>query len=189
MLQPEKLFSIRDFTEIQTFIENLQVPFFQYIPSTWLSEVAIALLLRNPVEARTPALILFSTALILVFFSLILGKFLFYQTWCRTREMSSAPVLQRPSTSLRDHFKWLSPTVQSIYSKDTILFARNPELWSQIFLIFAMVGLYLYNIHLMRLDKVSLYSHSISRFIAYMNTAFVGFITTSVSMRFFCFQR
>ena len=47
-----------------------------------------------------------------------------------------------------------------------------------------MVGLYLYNIHLMRLDKVSLYSHSISRFIAYMNTAFVGFITTSVSMRF-----
>ncbi len=184
MLQPEKLFSIRDFTEIQTFIENLQVPFFQYIPSTWLSEIAISLLLRNPLEARIPASILFVTAIILVAISFLLGKFLFYQTWCRTREMSSAPVLDKPSASLKDYFKWLGPTVQSIYSKDAILFARNPELWSQIFLIFAMVGLYLYNIHLMRLDKVSLYSHSISRFIAYMNTAFVGFITTSVSMRF-----
>ena len=109
MLQPEKLFSIRDFTEIQTFIENLQVPFFEYIPSTWLSEVAIALLLRNPLEARTPALILFVTAFILVLVSFVLGKFLFYHTWCRTREMSSAPVMNKPSASLRDTFKMVKP--------------------------------------------------------------------------------
>ena len=184
MLQPEKLFSIRDFTEIQTFIENLQVPFFQYIPSTWLSDIAIALLLRNPVETREPALILFGVASLLVLVTFALGSLLFYPTWCRTREMSSAPVLRKQSKSLSQGFKFLPHTVRPIYSKDLILFGRNPELWSQIFLIFAMVGLYLYNIHLMRLDKVSLYSHSISRFIAYLNTAFVGFITTSISMRF-----
>lgn len=184
MLQPEKLFSIKDFTEIQTFIENLQVPFFQYIPSTWLSDVAIALLLRNPQEAREPIWILFCVALALIVVTFLLGHKLFYPTWCRTREMSSAPVLHKPSASLTEYFQFLGPTVRAIYSKDVILFARNPELWSQIFLIFAMVGLYLYNIHLMRLDKVSLYSHSISRFIAYLNTAFVGFITTSISMRF-----
>jgi len=183
-MQPEKLFSIRNFEEIQSFIENLRVPFFGYFPSTWLAEIITGLLTQNLSVTLAPAGKLFAAALVLTGISYALGKLYFYKTWATSKEISSSPVLIHPSTKLHKKFRFLPVQIQAIYAKDLLLFTRNPELWSQIFLIFAMVGLYLYNIHLLHLDKVSLYSHSIARFIAYMNTAFVGFITTSIAMRF-----
>jgi ABC-2 type transport system permease protein len=184
MLQPERLFSIRDFTEIEKFISNLQVPFFQYIPSTWLAEISQALMTRSPAETLMPAIYLFTTALVLLGLTLRLGRRHFFATWCRSRELRSVEVVHSSRSRVFSGFRFLPSAIRAIYVKDSLLFARNSELWSQIFLIFAMVGLYLYNIHLLHLDKISMFSNALSRFVSFLNTAFVGFITVSISMRF-----
>ena len=184
MLQPEKLFSIKDFTQIQQFIENLQLPFFQYIPSTWLADVARYLLAGDPVSGLKPGFTLFLTAIILLWVTQTVAKRIYYRSWCRSRELRAPSVLPTSTSKAIPFFKYFRPSLRALYTKDSLVFARNPELWSQIFLIFAMVGLYLYNIHLLHLDKVSIFSHVLSKFISFINTAFVGFIMISISMRF-----
>lgn len=184
MLQPEKLFSIQDFSQIQQFIENLQLPFFQYIPSTWLADVARYLLAGDPSGGLKPGLLLFATAMIFLWITNAVAKKIYYPSWCRSRELRAPSVLPTSSSKAIPFFRQFRPSLRALYTKDSLVFARNPELWSQVFLIFAMVGLYLYNIHLLHLDKVSIFSHVLSKFISFINTTFVGFIMISISMRF-----
>ncbi|MCO4782222.1 MAG: hypothetical protein KC646_07815 [Candidatus Cloacimonetes bacterium] len=183
VLQPEKLFQINGIHEIQTFISNLQIPFYQHLPSTWLSKIAISSFTNQSQLLFEPAVYLFGTGFFLLFLVNLLGKLFFYTAWCKSQETSSQGVLEQDSKQNTSSFYSQLPLhLNPIHKKDFILFFRNPELWSQIFLIFAMVGLYLYNINLLHLDKLSIYN--VARFISFLNVAFVGFITTSISMRF-----
>lgn len=184
IMQPERLFMIRQYTEIQAFIDNLRIPFSEYLPSTWLSNVIMSLLTGKPSAAVEPGLWLFGTAFLLLLTTMIIGKKYYYTAWVRTQEQKTAPVIN--DEPIRRHLKlnFLPPVFRAVFIKDLMLFFRNPELWSQIFLIFAMVGLFFYNLHLLHLDRFELYSKILSRFVSVLCTAFVGFITTSISMRF-----
>ncbi|PCJ19906.1 MAG: hypothetical protein COB02_06895 [Candidatus Cloacimonadota bacterium] len=181
VLQPEKLFQINGVNEIHTFINNLQIPFYKHLPSTWLSKIAISSFTNQSQNLYEPAILLFSLGFILLICVNLLGKAFFFTAWCKSKENSSQGVIES-NTKSTSFYKSLPLFMNPIHKKDFILFFRNPELWSQIFLIFAMVGLYLYNINLLHLDKLSIYN--VARFISFLNVAFVGFITTSISMRF-----
>jgi ABC-2 type transport system permease protein len=183
MLQPERLFAISDYSQIQSFVENLKVPFFEYIPPTWLSSVISSLLSLQYKNAIFPGLLLFSCAFFCLFL-VYLAAPVFYPCWVKSVECSTDSVIKESRISLAAKLSFFHPTTRALVFKDLLFFFRNPELWSQVFLIMAMVALYLYNIHLLHLDKIELYSHSIARFISFMNVAFVGFISTSISMRF-----
>ncbi|MBW7874643.1 MAG: hypothetical protein H3C47_01490 [Candidatus Cloacimonetes bacterium] len=184
MLQPEKLFSIQNVSEIDQFVRNLQIPLYDSIPPTWLAKVGISILSNQTQNGIEPALYLFGWALAALSLTLFLGYRIYLPAWSSSQEVSAPSVLPVESLGYSLKLNFVRPWIRAMIFKDGLLFARNPEVWSQTFLILAMVGLYLYNLHLLGLDQVSLHSHSISRFISFLNTAFVGFITTSISMRF-----
>ncbi len=184
MLQPEKLFAMQSFEELGEFVRGLNLPLHDSLPPAWLSQIGIHLLMHQAEDAIEPATWLFLSAILVLALVRKFGHFAFLPGLHKSREMSAPSIVQESTLARALNLRWLPQGFRPIFYKDALLFARNPEIWSQVFLILAMVGLYMYNLWLLKLDQIGYYSLELSRLIAVLNTAFVSFITTSVAMRF-----
>jgi hypothetical protein len=69
--------------------------------------------------------------------------------------------------------------------KEITIFLRDPAIFSQIFMMAAIVFVYGYNLAILPLkDLPSLYSGEINDSMVYFNGPFIGFILAAISMRF-----
>ena len=64
------------------------------------------------------------------------------------------------------------------------MFIRDSSQWSQLFLIGALIVVYLYNFKVLPLDRSPLPADAIANIIAYANIGLTGFLVASLSIRF-----
>jgi ABC-2 type transport system permease protein len=80
--------------------------------------------------------------------------------------------------------KYIPNTWQWIFSKEFKIFGRDSSEWSQLFMIAALVVIYLYNFKLLPIERASFSEQFITNLIAFLNIGLAGFIITSLSARF-----
>lgn len=74
--------------------------------------------------------------------------------------------------------------VRAIVVKDVSTFFRDPSQWSQLFLLFAVVAIYLYNFHVLPLDPAGGTGYFMRNLLAFLNVALVGLVVTALAARF-----
>ena len=80
--------------------------------------------------------------------------------------------------------KYKLGTWQWLFSKEAKIFARDSADWSQLFMIAALVVIYLYNFKLLPIDRAAFSEEFITNLISFLNIGIAGFIITSLSARF-----
>ena len=80
--------------------------------------------------------------------------------------------------------KYKLGTWQWLFSKEAKIFARDSAEWSQLFMIAALVVIYLYNFKLLPIDRAAFSEEFITNLISFLNIGIAGFIITSLSARF-----
>jgi len=71
-----------------------------------------------------------------------------------------------------------------IFNKEIKVFLRDSVEWSQLFMIAALVVIYLYNFKLLPIEKAAFSEQFITNLISFLNIGLAGFIMTSLSARF-----
>jgi ABC-2 type transport system permease protein len=71
-----------------------------------------------------------------------------------------------------------------IFRKELKMFIRDSSQWSQLFLIGALVVVYLYNFKVLPLERSPIPADAIANIIAYANIGLTGFIVASLCARF-----
>jgi ABC-2 type transport system permease protein len=95
----------------------------------------------------------------------------------------------------RRKFRWLdrlidlitrpfSAVVGAILVKDIKTFIRDTTQWSQVFLLFALIVVYLYNFKVLPLDRSPMPAGTLRTVVAFANLALAGFVLSAVAMRF-----
>jgi ABC-2 type transport system permease protein len=74
--------------------------------------------------------------------------------------------------------------MRAIVLKDIKLFFRDTSQWSQLFLLFALMVVYIYSFKLLPLDRAAMPSFFLQNLISFLNLGMVGFVTSSVAVRF-----
>jgi ABC-2 type transport system permease protein len=74
--------------------------------------------------------------------------------------------------------------MRAIVIKDVKLFFRDTSQWSQLFLIFALMVVYIYSFKLLPLERAAMPSFFLQNLISFLNLGMVGFVTASVAIRF-----
>jgi ABC-2 type transport system permease protein len=68
--------------------------------------------------------------------------------------------------------------------KDIKTFLRDSAQWSQLFLLVALIAVYLYNFKVLPLDRSPMPAATLKTVVAFANLALAGFVLSAVAMRF-----
>ncbi|MBN2384289.1 hypothetical protein JXQ70_15535 [bacterium] len=182
LLKPEEFIRPISPDRLDYYDTLLRIPSSAYLPSTWSAESLMGLIERNiPVFQQYFAL-LWLTAMALVYFCFLMTRALYRQAYSRSIQGGTA----RPSPVRKQRrFRWeplfapLKPQMMAFFIKDIKLFFRETTQWSQMFLLGAIIFVYLFNIR-----SVPMSSWFMANFAGFLNVAMAGFVISALSVRF-----
>ncbi len=182
-MQPEKFLGKSiPMAQIQAYVEQLKVPSYPWLPSTWLA---------SALEAGTKGMftdmyfwtgIAWAGALALMAVTFYAGSQVYYRGWSIAytgREGVQGRRRSRQYLRLERRLGWLAPPLRTIIMKDMRVFWRDPSQWTQIFMLGALVVVYIFNIRSLPMESLFL-----KNFVAVMNIGLAGVVLAAIAVRF-----
>jgi len=183
--RPERILDPESFGEVADYVASLAAPSNQYLPSLWASKTLWPLVSGGVLEPIWPLLI-FSTALAMFFISYWIFDALYATGYSRSLEGGRFRTFgMAPTGSLIDCLAGKTGTpVKALVLKDVKTFFRDTTQWSQLFLLGALVVIYLYNFTALPIDRFPFATFFLENFISFLNLGLAGFVLAAVSVRF-----
>jgi len=186
LLRPERLVNPEATTSLVEYLSIMRTPTSPFLPSQWATEFIWTTMKGAPAEAIFPGLLLWSTALAFVIIGGWVFYFLYERGWSKAQE-SGRTRLSR----LRIFDKMLNwstiffvPSMRNLIIKDIKTFFRDNAQWSQAVILFAMVGIYLYNFSVLPLDKTPYPTFFLQNLVSFLNMGLAGFVLSAISVRY-----
>ena len=177
LLQPENMVNPEEYGNFIEYLSTISKPAAPYIPAGWAANFLSLYLLDLEIDWLLLGLILF-TPFALYFLGEGAMKLWFFPGYSKSQESFGG------NTKFGKKRKYLPNTWQWVFSKEFKIFSRDSSEWSQLFMIAALVVIYLYNFKLLPIERASFSEQYITNLIAFLNIGLAGFIITSLSARF-----
>ena len=185
-MQPERLLDPDVFITIIDYLGSLKSPTSPFLPNQWAADSLSAFLFDKPAgEALFSLACLWSTALAGI---VMLGWWFrraFFFAWSKAQEARSIRITQRRifSRLLDACLTGFDPPQRAIIDKDIRSFFRDTAQWSQLFILLAIIAIYLYNFSVLPLEKTPIPTRQLQNILAFLNLGLAGFVLTAVSVR------
>ncbi len=186
-LEPEKLLNPNHFGSVSAYILTLRNPFLEQFPSSWMRAASLALFSGNYVEAGRALLPLIGMVAAGLLLLLLVARFSYRRSWQASLEAVENQVLSLEVVRrlLVWPLQFCRRDFRVVAAKEVTLFFRDPAIFSQLFMMAAIIFVYGYNLRILPIkDLPSLYSGEIYDSLVFFNGPFIGFIVSAISMRF-----
>jgi len=183
--QPERLVQPESFGNFMQFLSAMETPSSSYLPSSWLAEILAGTLFKRDTEPGFFFALLASYAMFLPLAASWCSSAVYLDGWSKAQE----------SRQDRRKFVWLDrlldfltrpfPAItRAIMLKDIKTFLRDTTQWSQLFLLAALIVVYLYNFKVLPLDRSPMPAGTIRTVVAFANLGLAGFVLSAIAIRF-----
>ena len=185
-LSPEKFFDKKVSDEaIIAFVESLKMPEFGFHPSSWMT-IGLSSWADKQMNMGTAVwqlVYLYTAAIVLGGLFWWVSRKIYFGSWRAYQEVKSAP-REKVSKKGPQKPRWLnllpfSTGQKGLFHKDMIVFSRDPSYWSQLFILAALVVVYIFNIVNLPLDNAVL-----KNVVSVLNVGLVGFVLSALASRF-----
>jgi ABC-2 type transport system permease protein len=156
-------------------------------PISWMHQFTIKLFYGQYSEAFKDFLPLFFTIIVGLIIIWFLAKYLYHYSWQRSCEAMDNQIigLEWLRKILILPLNLTAPDTRVIISKEITIFLRDPAVFSQIFMMIAIIVIYGYNLSILPIKDVpALFTQGLNNALVYLNGPFIGFIVASIGMRF-----
>jgi|WetSurMetagenome_2_1015567.scaffolds.fasta_scaffold39543_2 ABC-2 type transport system permease protein len=185
-LRPERLVDPDAFFSVMQYMSALKSTDSPYLPTHWMTEILWGKL-KDPGSGSHlfEALLLWSTAAAIIVINLWTAGWIYLKGFSKAQEAKK----RRAGRYLLDLFiklirKPLNNDVASLVDKDIRIFFRDNTQWSQLFLLGALVVVYLFNFSVLPLEKSPIRLEFLQNVLAFLNMGLAGFVLSAVSVRF-----
>jgi ABC-2 type transport system permease protein len=175
MSRPERLFAQISTDDVARVLQAIELPSMSIYPSTSLA----TLMTHDVAFAIAPRIAITAGVLFALFVLLARGSY--FAAFVRARE-SMAPVAigAKSATRLLDRIvARASPPLRAMVGKEVRTIGRDAAQWSQVFLMAALLFIYLYNIRMLPLG-----GDARATIVAYANLGMAGFVIAAICLRF-----
>ena len=180
--QPELLVDPEVFDTVMVYITSLQTPSSPFLPSSWVYDS-----IRSALAGATGSS-LFYTALSVSFAGMIIlalilfADAIYFKGFSKTQNASARMF---KSSVIGDRIiNFLPGPVKSFTVKEIKTFLRDQTQWTQIFLIAALVVIYVYNFKVLPLEKSPIKTVYLQNLFSFLNMGLALFVLTAVTARF-----
>jgi ABC-2 type transport system permease protein len=177
LLRPEELVNPDQYATFVEYLSSLSRPMGPYLPAAWGSNLLSLYLLDREVDLLLVALLALTPAAVFILGEGAMERWFF-------------PGYSKAQESFGGHIRFggtggaPGPVWRWIFAKEAKVFLRDSGEWSQLFMVAALVVVYLYNFTVLPLDRSPLQKEYISNLISFLNIGLTGFIVTSLAARF-----
>ncbi len=176
LMRPEDLVNPDQYGQFIEYFSAISAPSGPWVPAGWAANLISGYLLERNVDWLLAGLLL-TTPLVLFFLGEFAMEKLFITGFSKSQESFGGYRSFRPIQQFRGRLAWF-------IRKELRQFTRDSGEWSQLFMIAALIIVYLYNFKALPLDRSPLPTVYISNLIAFANIGLAGFLAASLATRF-----
>jgi ABC-2 type transport system permease protein len=183
--QPERLVQPETFGHFLEFLSAMETPSSPYLPSSWSAEIFAASLFKKSVDLWFFYPLLLSYALFLPLAACWISSTVYLTGWSKAQESKQG---RRQGNFLdkmiRVATRAFPETPRAIMIKDIKTFLRDTTQWSQLFLLLALIVVYLYNFKVLPIERSPIPGSVLRTAISFTNLALAGFVLSAIAVRF-----
>ena len=183
--RPEQLVQPESFGHFVQFLGAMETPSSPFLPSSWSAEILAGSLFKRSTDQFFFYALLASYALFFPLATSWISGVVYLSGWSKAQE----------SRQGRRKLEWLDRALgaitrpfpeiaRAIMIKDIKTFLRDTTQWSQLFLLVALIVVYLYNFTVLPLDRTPLPTATLKTLVAFANLGLAGFVLSAVAIRF-----
>lgn len=176
LLRPEELVDPERFPDFITYLSRLSTPATPLLPPSWAANLLTGYLQDHAIDWLLAALLLLTPVVVYLAGEWAM-QHLFFAGFSKAQESFGGSRSFRPRPYRPSPLLWF-------YRKELKMFLRDTSQWSQLFLVAALVVVYLYNFKVLPLDRSPIPADAVANIIAYANIGLTGFVVASLSARF-----
>ena len=180
--RPELLADPDVFDNVVVYMTSLQTPLSPLLPSTWAYDSVRGALVGENGSALFNAALSWCFAATMVFILTIAADAMYFKGFSKT-QASSARLFKNSGADWR-YLNFLPGPVKSFTVKEIKTFLRDQTQWSQIFLIAALIVIYVYNFKVLPIDKSPIKTIYLQNLFSFLNMGLALFVLTAISARF-----
>jgi ABC-2 type transport system permease protein len=180
--RPELLVDPEVFDTVMVYITSLQTPLSPILPSTWAYDSIRAGLSGEFGSGLLHTGLAWSFAGTIVFILIMVADLIYFKGFSKTQ--TAAARLFKKKESDRQYLNFLPGPVKSFTIKEIKTFLRDQTQWSQLFLIAALVVIYVYNFKVLPIEKSPIKTVYLQNLFSFLNMGLALFVLTAISARF-----
>jgi ABC-2 type transport system permease protein len=184
-MRPERLVDPTALATLAGYLRSLESPGSPFLPTTWALETLWPVLTGNRGMALFHLGLSATGALSMVFINAKLAGLFYF------KGVSKAQVARRAirgsNRSAGLHLKrslLTSGKIGGLLAKDVKTFFRDNTQWSQLFLLVALVIVYVYNFRVLPLEKAPIKTFYLQNILSFLNMGLAGFVLAAIAVRF-----
>jgi len=186
LTRPEQLVNPDSFASVVVYLNSLQTPNSPILPTTWLSDAMIAALRNEPYTYFLNFALSVTFALMLVFLNSIASQKVYFTGFSKSqttpRRLFSP--LKYKGWDWENALNFLPRESKAFAIKEIRTFFRDSSQWSQLFLMGALIVIYLYNFSVLPLDKTPIKTIYLQNIFSFLNIGLVASVLSAISARF-----
>jgi ABC-2 type transport system permease protein len=182
LMRPEQLVDPEVFDSVLVYLSSLQAPAAPFLPTTWASD-SIQTALTGAIGTSLFHLALSASFAVVVFCLAVITADAIYFRGFSKAQTASTRVMRSRGISER-LFRFLPGPVRAFTVKEIKTFLRDQTQWTQLFLIAALLVIYIYNFDALPLEKSPIQTVYLQNLFAFLNMGLALFVLTAVAARF-----
>jgi ABC-2 type transport system permease protein len=180
--KPESLVDPEVFDSVMVYIASLQTPSSPFLPSSWAYDSIRSALSGSIGDSLFFTALSFSFAGMILLAMILLSDAIYFKGFSKTQ---NAPVRLFKNHIAADRiFNFLPGPIKSFMVKEIKTFLRDQTQWTQLFLIGALVVIYVYNFKVLPLEKSPIKTVYLQNLFSFLNMGLALFVLTAVTARF-----
>ncbi|MGM0452607.1 MAG: putative ABC transporter permease subunit [Thermodesulfobacteriota bacterium] len=182
LLRPERLVDPEAFETVLLYIQTLKTPSHPLLPSTWAFDALKAALFSGSGDLLVNLGLLASGCATLVLFAVALADAIYFKGMSKTQ--TARKPLRRQNKAHKPFLPFLPRRVSAYAAKEFKTFFRDQTQWSQIFLILALIFIYIYNFKVLPLERAPIQTVYLQNLLSFLNMGLAAFVLIAVTGRF-----
>ena len=182
LLKPELLVDPEVFDTVLVYISAIQTPSSPFLPSTWAFEAMKAAATGAVADSLIHLALSLSFSGALIFGIILIADAFYFDGFSKTQ--TAQVRLIRNNTILEKITGFLPGPIRAYMIKEIKCFFRDQSQWSQLFLIAALVVIYIYNFKVLPLERSPIKTVYLQNLLSFLNMGLALFVLTAVAGRF-----
>jgi ABC-2 type transport system permease protein len=186
LIRPEKFVNPESLAPFILYLRTMDSSHSAWLPTTWFFDTLRASLTGAAQDAFFHSALSWSFAMSLIFITTWASGVIYFKGLSKAqvvpRRLFTSRRLKTPMEGFP--FCFLSGPVRALTTKEIKVFLRDQTQWSQIFLVGALVAIYLYNFSVLPLEQSSMRITYLQNVLSFLNIALAAFVLAAVSARF-----
>ena len=186
LMRPERLVNPDTFASLVLYFKSLETPGSPFLPTTWVFDSIQAALTGVMGSALFDLALTWSFTVTLIFaIAWVSGRFYFLgYSKAQTTPERLFPARNQRGRGSTLILGFLSGPARAFAVKEVRTFFRDQTQWPQIFLIIALIVVYLYNFSVLPLAKSPIRTIYLQNLFSFLNMGLAAFVLTAVAARF-----